>query len=225
MVGCRVGAKNTLVKNYLWFAEKAGAQVLPEHEVVDIRPLGAADGSDGYASTTERPGAWFNKQRRTLHDARRGPRRPARWAPTACWPSASTAARCRGISDRLGELVRTNSESILAVTLPDDKLNPANDVAISASIHPRPDTHIEFVTYGAKGDFMSTQFTLLTGEGTRLTRPLRLLGSIVRHPLRFAEGAVALRLGPAHGHLPGHADASTTPSPSAPSAAGSAASA
>ena len=66
MVGCRVGAKNTLVKNYLWFAEKAGAQVLPEHEVVDIRPLGAADGSDGYRVTTERPGAWFNKQRRSF---------------------------------------------------------------------------------------------------------------------------------------------------------------
>jgi cholesterol oxidase len=40
MVGCRVGAKNTLVKNYLWFAEKRGAVVLPEHEVTDVAPLG-----------------------------------------------------------------------------------------------------------------------------------------------------------------------------------------
>ncbi len=186
MVGCRVGAKNTLVKNYLWFAEKAGAQILPEHEVVDIRPLGAADGSDGYRVTTERPGAWFNKQRRSF--TTRGVVLSA-----GALGTNRLLAKCKhggslpGISDRLGELVRTNSESILAVTLPDDKLNPANDVAISASIHPRPDTHIEFVTYGAKGDFMSTQFTLLTGEGTRLTRPLRLLGSIVRHPMRFAK--------------------------------------
>ena len=185
MVGCRVGAKNTLLKNYLWFAEKAGARVLPEHEVVDIRPLGAADGSDGYRVTTQRPGAWFIKRRRTF---------TARGVVVAggALGTNELLARCKHggalprISDRLGELVRTNSESILAVTLPDDRLNPAHDVAISASIHPRPDTHIEFVTYGPKGDFMSTQFTLLTGEGSRLTRPLRLLGSILRHPLRFA---------------------------------------
>jgi len=185
MVGCRVGAKNTLVKNYLWFAEKAGAQVLPEHEVVDIRPLGAADGSEGYRVTTQRPGAWFRKQRRSF---------TTRGVVVAAGALGTNRllARCKHggalprISDRLGELVRTNSESILAVTLPDDRLNPAKDVAISASIHPRPDTHIEFVTYGPKGDFMSTQVTLLTGNGTRLTRPLRLLGNIVRHPFRFA---------------------------------------
>jgi len=184
MVGCRVGAKNTLLKNYLWFAEKAGAQVLPEHQVVDIRPLGAADGREGYRVTTERPGAWWRRQRRSFN---------ARGVVLAAGALGTNRllARCKhggslpGVSDRLGQLVRTNSEAILAVTLPDDRLNPAQDVAISASIHPRPDTHIEFVTYGVHGDFMSSQFTLLTGDGTRLTRPLALLGNVLRHPLRF----------------------------------------
>jgi len=74
------------------------------------------------------------------------------------------------------------------VTLPKDtKLEPWRDVAISASIHPRADTHIEFVTYGPKGDFMSSLFTLLVGDGTRVTRPLKLLGNILRHPIRFAK--------------------------------------
>ena len=57
MVGCRHGAKNTLVKNYLWFAERLGAEVLPERQAIEIRPR-AADGADGYAVTTVRPGAW-----------------------------------------------------------------------------------------------------------------------------------------------------------------------
>src|SRR3978361_1594181 len=65
MVGCPVGAKNTLPKNYLWFAERGGAQVIPERTVVDVRPLGRGDGSDGYAVVTERTGAWVRKQRRT----------------------------------------------------------------------------------------------------------------------------------------------------------------
>ena len=64
MVGCPHGAKNTLVKNYLYLAEKRGARVMPERTVVDIRPLGAADGSDGYEVESVRSGAWLRKERR-----------------------------------------------------------------------------------------------------------------------------------------------------------------
>jgi len=184
MVGCREGAKNTLLKNYLWFAEKRGAEILPERQVVDIRPLGAEDGSEGYSVTTERPGAWFRRQRRTF---------TARGIVMAAGALGTNRllARCKldgslpRISQRLGQLVRTNSESILAVTLPKDYAKPWNDVAISASIYPKPDTHIEFVTYGRHGDFMAFLYTLLTGEGSRLTRPLMWLGNVLRHPVTF----------------------------------------
>jgi cholesterol oxidase len=184
MVGCREGAKNTLLKNYLWFAEKRGAQILPEREVVDIRPLGAEDGSDGYLVTTQRPGAWFRKQRRTF---------TARGIVMSAGSLGTNRllAKCKldgslpRISSQLGHLVRTNSESILAVTLPEGMAKPWNDVAISASIYPKPDTHIEFVTYGKHGDFMALLYTLLTGDGSRLTRPLMWLGNIVRHPITF----------------------------------------
>ncbi|MBI3791772.1 MAG: GMC family oxidoreductase [Gemmatimonadetes bacterium] len=187
MVGCRVGAKNTLLKNYLWFAEKRGATILPEREVTDIRPLGAGDGRDGYEITTERPGAWLFKQRETFR---------ARGIVVAGGALGTNAllANCVAngslprLSPRLGELVRTNSESILAVTLPDDSTAPWNDVAISASIHPDHDTHIELCTYGKHGDFMSFLLAPLTGNGTRVTRPLMLLKAIARHPLQFLRG-------------------------------------
>jgi cholesterol oxidase len=48
MMGCRHGAKNTLDMNYLYLAEKRGAQVFAETRVVDVKPLGAADGNNGY---------------------------------------------------------------------------------------------------------------------------------------------------------------------------------
>jgi len=184
MVGCRVGAKNTLVKNYLWLAEKRGVTIVPDTEVTDIRPLGAADGSEGYEVATARPGAWLRPRRATL-------RAQGVVVAAGALGTNKLLASCRlrgslpGISERLGHLVRTNSESLLAVTLPDDRLAPWKDVAISASIHPSPDTHVEFVTYGRRGDFMSGLATLLVGKGTRLTRPLRLLGNIARHPIRF----------------------------------------
>ncbi|HET7379040.1 MAG TPA: cholesterol oxidase, partial [Gaiellales bacterium] len=61
-----MGAKNTLAKNYLYLAERHGTEVLPERTVKEIRPLGAEDGSDGYAITSVRSGAWVRKQRQTL---------------------------------------------------------------------------------------------------------------------------------------------------------------
>ena len=184
MVGCRHGAKNTLLKNYLWFAEQGGAALVPDCEVVDIVPLGAADGSDGYRVTTQEPGAWFAKGRRAF---------TARGLIVAAGALGTNRLliQCKEtgslprLSDRLGELVRTNSESILAITLPDDTRASWNDVAISASVHPRDDTHIEFCTYGQGGDFMSFLLAPLTGKGTRFTRPLMMLGGIVRHPVRF----------------------------------------
>jgi cholesterol oxidase len=184
MVGCREGAKNTLLKNYLWFAEKRGAEILPEREVVDIRPIGAQDGSEGYLVTTERPGAWLRKQRRTF-TARGIVMSAGALGTNRLLAKCKLGGSLPRISDRLGQLVRTNSESILAVTLPEGMARPWNDVAISSSIHTSPDTHIEFVTYGKHGDAMALLYTLLTGKGSRLTRPLAWLGNVLRHPVTF----------------------------------------
>ena len=97
--------------------------------------------------------------------------------------------RARGslprVSHRLGYLVRTNSEAILAVTADDPEVDFSDRIAITGSIYPDPDTHIETVTYGDGGDAMARLYTLLTPEGTRLTRPLKLLREIVRKPRRF----------------------------------------
>jgi len=185
MVGCPVGAKNTLVKNYLWFAERNGAQILPERQVVDVRPLGAGDGSEGYAVTSERTGAWLRKDRRT-HSAAN--------VVLAAGPLGTNRLlqRCRlggslpRVSARLGRLVRTNSESILAVTAPEDSgIDFSQRVAITGSIYPDANTHIETVVYGSDGDFMNLLHTLLVGDGSRITRPLKLLFAAVRHPLTF----------------------------------------
>ncbi len=187
MVGCPHGAKNTLVKNYLWLAERRGARVEPERLVTEVRPLGAADGSDGYAVTSERSGMLPGRGRRTV---------TARGVVFAAGPLGTNKLlqRCRlggalpKISNRLGELVRTNSEMILAVTVPEDYADDLTKrVAITSSIYPDPHTHIETVTYGNDGDSMSALYTLLTGDGTKATRPLKLLGQIVRHPVDFAK--------------------------------------
>ncbi len=181
MLGCRHGAKNTLVKNYLWFAERLGVQILPERTVIDIAPTAACDGSDGYTVTHERSGAWALRDKKRL---------TARGVVLAAGPLGTNRLlfRCKlggslpNISNRLGHLVRTNSESILAVTAPDDANDFTRGVAITSSIYPDPDTHIEPVTYGTGGDSQSLLFTLATEAGRRGTQPWHFLANIARHP-------------------------------------------
>ncbi len=186
MVGCPHGAKNTLVKNYLWLAERRGVRIDAERTVTEVRPLGATDGSDGYAITSEHSGLLPGRGKRTI---------TARGVVFAAGPLGTNKLlqRCRlggalpKISARLGELVRTNSEMILAVTVPEDYPEDLTKrVAITSSIYPDAHTHIETVTYGKAGDSMSTLYTLLVGDGTKVTRPLKLLGQIARHPGKFA---------------------------------------
>jgi cholesterol oxidase len=183
MMGCPYGAKNTLVRNYLFFAEKRGVQILAERTVTDVRPLGAADGGDGYVVTHERTGAWFAKDRQALTSG------GVIFAAGALGTNR-LLADCKhcgslpALSDRLGHLVRTNSETMVAVTIPrNDKL--WQTVSITGSIFPDPRSHIEMVTFGKNADAMGSLFTLLTGKGTRLTRPLLALGALLRHPVKF----------------------------------------
>jgi cholesterol oxidase len=185
MVGCRHGAKNTLVKNYLWFAERLGVEVLPERHATEVRPIGTADGSGGYRVTSARSGSWLRRDRHALTAAgvviAAGP-----LGTNQLLADCKHAGALPRLSDRLGHVVRTNTESIQAVTAPDDSRDFTRSIAITSSIYPDPDTHIEVVTYGRDADAMSGLFTALTGAGTRVTRPLRWLAALARHPLRSA---------------------------------------
>jgi cholesterol oxidase len=184
MPGCRYNAKNTLMKNYLWFAERNGVRIEPERTVVDVRPLDGDDGREGYAVTSERSGRWLAKDRRT-HTARGVVLAAGAMGTNQLLHQCRENGSLPRLSRRVGYRVRTNSEAIPAVTIRDDSLDFTQSVAISSSIHPSEDTHIENVTYGRGADSMALLWTLAVGKGTRLTRPLRYLGQSVRHPVQW----------------------------------------
>ncbi len=193
MVGCIHGAKNTLVKNYLYFAEQRGAKVMPERTVVDIRPIGAADGADGYEVESVRSGAWLGKQRRVLR---------ARGVVVAAGPLGTNRLlqRCRleGSLPRGLPSPRRAREDQLRVDphrdrargLPrgPDQAGGDHLLDLPRPQHPHRDRHLR-----DDGDSMRLLYTLLTGDGTRLTRPLKLLAQILRHPGRLAKVLFAKR--------------------------------
>ncbi len=189
MMGCRHNAKNTLVKNYLWFAEKLGVKIDPLRTVTDIQPIrgkdGRRDGSAGYEVTSVKSGAWFFRGKRTER-ARGIVISAGTYGTNKLLMNCKLSGSLPRISHRLGKLVRTNSEAILAVTSKDDNVDYSTSVAISSSFFPDEDTHIENVTYGHGGDAMGRSFMPLTGEGNKITRPLKFLAAATRHPLDVA---------------------------------------
>ena len=183
MVGCRYNAKNTLMKNYLWLAERRGVRIFDERMATGVRPLGGADdGSEGYAVDTGPPGAWIPGLRRRTFRARGVVVAAGALGTNALLRRCKDKGQLPRLSERLGYLIRTNSEAILAVTARDKSTDFSERVAITGSIYPDDDTHIESVTYGKKGNSMRLLFSFLVEDGSRMTRPLRLLRRLVKQP-------------------------------------------
>jgi cholesterol oxidase len=183
MTGCRYGAKNTLVKNYLGLAESAGAQVHPMTTVTGFEQR--ADGS--WAVHTARTGRWLRTKRRTFTATHL-----VLAAGTFGTQKLLFKMRDKGklpkLSDQLGVLTRTNSESIVGaatLTVPQD-LDLTHGVAITSSIHPTADTHVEPVRYGKGSNAMGLLQTLMTDgagpEGTDVPRWKQLLDSAGEDP-------------------------------------------
>ncbi len=184
MVGCRYRAKNTLDYNYLYFAEKHGARVIPETRVNLIEKI---DG--GYALRTERTTGFL---------FRRGPRYTARNVVLAAGVLGTVPLllRCRDqgslpdLPEALGNYVRTNSEAILASSTTDRTKDYSRGIAITSGVYLDDVTHVEVVRYPRGADAMGLIATVLTDGGTRLTRPLKYLLSILRHPTHFLRSLI-----------------------------------
>jgi cholesterol oxidase len=175
MIGCRVGAKNTLDRNYLWLAERNGARIVPETEALEI---GSSDG--GYTITTRRPTGLF-RRRRTWR---------AREVVVSCGVLGTVRllarSRARGglprLSPQLGRGVRTNSESILAADTHAPGVAWDDHVAITSGVRLDEHTHVEMVRFNRGSDALFWLAAPLTEGGGRVPRPLRLLGTLLRHP-------------------------------------------
>ncbi len=181
MTGCRVGAKNTLMKNYLYLAEQRGARVVPMTTVTGVRPRG-----DGTMEVDLRRTGTVS--RRFTHTITAGDvvLAAGTWGTQRLLHEMRDTGALPGLSDRLGELTRTNSESIVGAAR--TSVHPEHDysrgVAITSSIHPDENTHIEAVRYGKGSNAMSLLQTVATDGSSPVPRWKQALRFAVRHPIR-----------------------------------------
>ncbi len=164
MSGCRHNAKNTLVKNYLYLAEKQGATVLPLSTVTRVRPRtgGGYDVTIKYTKATRATA----RTTRTL-TAEHVVFAAASLGTQKLLHRMKDEGHLPQLSSRLGFLSRTNSESILGAIAPkSDPIDYSQGIAITSSFHPDEHTHIEPVRYGKGFNAMAMMQTVLTdGDG------------------------------------------------------------
>lgn len=182
MTGCRVGAKNTLVKNYLYLAEAGGADVWP---MTTVTRLGK--GANGrWCVATRRTGSGPGKDSRVF-TADHVVMAAGTWGTQNLLHASRDRGDLPRLSGKLGHLTRTNSESIIGAqaTSVRDGENFSEGVAITSSFHPDTDTHIEPVRYGRGSNAMGLLQTLATKGDSPTPRWKQLLGKIVSSPGRF----------------------------------------
>ena len=179
MTGCRHGAKNTLVKNYLWFAERAGVEVRALSTVTAVRPVG-----DRWAVDTVRTGAWRAGRTRRTVTAGQVVLAAGTYNTQKLLHRMAYDGHLPHLSARLGALTRTNSESLLGARTRRRDADFSRGVAITSSFRPAPDTHVEPVRYGRGSNLMGLLQTVLTDGGGRRPRWVTWAGAQARHPVR-----------------------------------------
>jgi cholesterol oxidase len=188
MVGCRFNAKNTLPKNYLYFAEAQGATVIATCEARNIQPLadGQKDGAQyevQYTSST----AWLYKPTRVVR---------ARNVLVAAGVLGTTELllNCRDVhrslpdlSQQLGKLVRTNSEAFVGAFSPQGGPDHSKGISISSIFRADEDTQIEPVRYsdGSSLIFWILSAPMIRAGGNFLRRLWKIFVAILRRPGEF----------------------------------------
>ena len=176
MTGCRHNAKNTLPKNYLGLAEKAGAKVFPEHTVVKTEQL--ADGS--WKITARKSSAWFGGKR--SFTASHVVVAAGTYNTQKLLHKMKLDGTLPKISDQLGKLSRTNSEALTGSIMPKGGTDFSKGSAITSSFFPDDHTHVEPVRYGKGSNFMGMLQTVMTDGVNIKDRRRQWLRQVITKP-------------------------------------------
>lgn len=186
MVGCRFDAKNTLDKNYLYLAERNGAEIRPLTRVLKLTPLNS-DGSEGWQLDTESVDSVLFRKRSALK---------AKNIVLAggVLGTLRLLLECRDryktmphVSETLGHHVRTNSEVFTGVSDPGSRreVSYSNGIAISSIFKADERTAIEPVRYPVGSNFMRLLATPLVSDPNEFRRTIKFLYRIVTRPIEF----------------------------------------
>lgn len=188
MVGCRHDAKNTLDKNYLWFAEtRFGATLLAETKVTRIEST-----ASGYRVHTESSTSWWSKKQQVFESRGLVMSGGVLGTLDLLLHQKYVEKTLTKLSDKLGENLLTNSEMLSGVVAADRKLN--HGIAISSIFNADDDTQIELVKFPNGSGAMTRLAVMAAGSGSPPVRTLKMLGNIISQPWNFLRSVFNTKL-------------------------------
>ncbi len=177
MTGCRIGAKNTLDKNYLYLAQQLGAEILAEQEVYDVIPN--ANGYEVKCKSSTR----FFKSKKSIQA--KGVIFSGGVLGTVKLLLKLKKGSLPKLSDRLGYDIRTNNESLISVTNLDGKKDMSKGVAIGSILNTDENSHLEIVRYAKGSGFWRLSHLPLTHGKNTIVRLAKMITSFIKHPLSY----------------------------------------
>ncbi len=196
MVGCRHNAKNTLPKNYLYFAEKNGAEIIAEAEVTDVHPLSnfnrkphvEGQTSEARYAVVYRTSTRLFKKTKTVYARNVIFSAGVMGTMKLLLTLRDVKKSLPKLSGRLGTMVRTNSEGLLGSVARTSEVNYSEGVAISSIYNHDEQTRIEPVRYPDGSSLMRFLAAPLIARDVSVpVRLLRFAAWALTHPLDFAK--------------------------------------
>ena len=182
MTGCRHNAKNTLDKNYLWLAQKKGAEILAENEVIDVKPIDGQEGKSGYKIRIKSNTGLFRRKRSLT----------AKGVIFSGGVLGSVRLMLKlkkkslpGLSDMLGENVLTNNETLISVSTLDKEKDVSKGVAIGSIFHPDENSHLEVVRYCEGSGFWKLLHSPYTTGKNSFVRLAGIFGAFFKSPVKY----------------------------------------
>lgn len=182
MTGCRYNAKNTLDKNYLHLAQQKGAKILAEHEVYDVTPIDKYEGATGYTTAIKTSTKLF-KKKKTL--TTKGVIFSGGVLGTIRLLLKIKTKSLPLLSDKLGDDIRTNNETLVSISTLDKTKDLSKGVAIGSLLHTDENSHLEVVRYSEGSSFWKLlHLPYATGKNPFI-RILRMGKALIKAPLSY----------------------------------------
>ncbi len=184
MTGCRYNSKNTLDKNYLFFAQKLGADILAENEAVGVAPIHGGEGAEGYKVSLKSSTKIFGGRREVRA---KGVIFSGGVLGTVKLLLKLKATTLPGLSEMVGGDIRTNNETLISVSTLRKDLDMSKGVAIGSILHTDENSHLEAVRYSARSGFWKLLHLPVSHGSNVVVRLSRMIFSLLKAPWSYAK--------------------------------------
>ncbi|MCC2637597.1 MAG: glucose-methanol-choline oxidoreductase [Moraxellaceae bacterium] len=176
--GCAVGAKNSLDKNYLYFAERAGVKVLTERKVTHLEPVPEG----GYLLHQEHP--WDSGiTYKPLYARQVILAAGALGTQELLFASRDRYRTLPKVSKTLGARVRTNSEALVGILAKDENVDLTHGASISTHFYADENTHLTQNRLPPAYSMMKLYMVPMVDDAKPLRRALRTVWQYVKQPI------------------------------------------